>query len=148
MGRFFEWGCRDCGAGESFLCGGGFSDFNPPDVVEQSKRGDLGPALKALLGNGIPKGWSVLRENSYYRCPSCGEVVLGTLLQIEDGGNGRLEYHVVPDNCPSCGESLQTTERMTPLSEEELSARCEGFASAGCPKCGGKNVSVITGSWD
>ena len=34
MGCLLEWCCRDCGAGESFFCGGGFSDFNPPDVVE------------------------------------------------------------------------------------------------------------------
>ena len=62
MGCLLEWCCRDCGAGESFLCGGGFSDFNPPDVVEQVKRGDFGQAMKVLLGKGIPDGWTVLRE--------------------------------------------------------------------------------------
>jgi rubrerythrin len=148
MGCLFEWRCRDCGAGESFFCGGGFSDFNPADAVEQSKRGDFGPALKALLGNDIPRGWSVLRENSYYECPFCGGVVLGTSLQIEDGSNGWLEYHAIPDKCPSCGESLQAGECMPPMSEGELSARCEGFASAECPKCGSKNVSTSYGSWD
>ena len=148
MGCLLEWCCRDCGAGESFLCGGGFSDFNPPDVVEQVKRGDFGQAMKVLLGKGIPDGWTVLRENTYYECPYCGEVILGTSLKVDNGGNGWLEYHAVPEECPSCGESLRAGECMPPMSEEELSARCGGFASTGCPKCGGKNVSCITGSWD
>lgn len=148
MGRLFEWRCRDCGAGEGFLCGGGFSDFNPADVVEQAEQGDLGSAMKVLLGNGIPDGWTVQRENSYFECPSCGEVVLGISLKVDDGGNGWLEYHTIPEECPSCGESLRVGECVPSMSEEELSARCEGFVSAGCPKCGGKNVSASYGSWD
>ena len=114
MGCLLEWCCRDCGAGESFLCGGGFSDFNPADVVEQSRRGDFGPALKALLGNGIPKGWSVRRENSYYECPFCGGVVWVPHCRSRAGAMGGLSITSSPTNAPRAANRCRSESACLP----------------------------------
>lgn len=56
MGSIIGWHCEDCGVGESFNCGGGMMGFNEPAAVENSKDGTFGPAMKRLLGDGIPEG--------------------------------------------------------------------------------------------
>ena len=148
MGRMYSWHCEDCGAGESFCCGGGMMSFNDPAVVEESGNGSLGPAMKRLLGEGVPEGWFVFSSNEFYRCPNCGNVIEKRGLRIEDGGSGWLDYHVKPYTCGSCGEELAFWDDMVPMTEDELWLRCEGYATNGCPVCTSKNVTIDAGLWD
>ena len=148
MGSMISWHCEDCGAEESFFTGGGMMFYNEPAVVEASKSGDFGNAMKALLGNGVPEGWTVFRENAFYLCPNCGGVISGGTLKIDDGGSGWLVYHTEPDACESCGEELVFWDDKVPLSDSELIKRCEEYSENGCPKCNGKHVSLSMGNWD
>lgn len=148
MGSIIGWRCEDCGARQGFALGGGRQSYNNPEVVEQSANGSFGPAMKRLLGEGIPDGWTVLRESAYYRCPKCGGVVRGGTLRIDNGTGWWLAYHTKPDACETCGEELFFWPDKVPMSEKELLARCEGYVESGCPKCGGTNVIVVAGAWD
>ena len=148
MGSIIGWHCEDCGAGESFYTGGGMMFYNEPAVVEVSKSGDFGEAMKALLGDGIPEGWTVFRENAFYLCPNCGGIISGGTLKIDDGGPGWLVYHTKPDACASCGEELVFWDDKVPLSGDELIRRCEGYSENGCPKCNGRHVLPSMGNWD
>lgn len=148
MGSIIGWHCSDCGAGESFYCGGGMMGFNEPAAVEHSKDGTFGPAMKRLLGDGIPEGWTVFAENVFYRCPNCDGVISGGALRIDDRSGGWLTFHIKPDVCETCNEELIFWDDKVPMSESELLARCEGYVESGCPKCGGTNVSVDAGNWD
>lgn len=148
MGKMFGWRYGDCGAGESFHCGGGMLFFNEPEVVELSKKGDFGEAMKQLFRDGIPEGWTVFRENVYYLCPGCEGAIDGGTLRIKDGGPGWLVYHTAPSSCPSCGEELVFWDDKVPMSERDIAARCDGRAEEGCPKCGGRYVESTFGCWD
>lgn len=144
MGSMAEWHCKDCGAGESFYCGSGMGGFNNPAVVEQAKDGTFGPAMKRLLGDGIPDGWFVFTENVFYRCLTCNDITNGSALRIDDGSGGWLTYYIQPDDCETC-EELGDLELM---SEDELFDRCKKYSDDGCPKCGGKHVALNFGCWD
>ena len=122
--------------------------YNEPAVVEVAKGGDFGEAMKTLIGDGIPEGWTVFRENAFYLCPNCGSVISGGTLKIDDGGSGWLVYHTKPDACASCGEELVFWDDKVPLSGDELIKRCESYSENGCPKCNGKHVSPSMGNWD
>lgn len=148
MGNMYEWHCNECGANEEFYCGGGFLSFNDPDVVELSRSGAYGPAMKTLLGNGIPEGWTVFNKNAFYLCPGCGGIINGSVLRIDDRSGSWLEYHAKPEACPNCGEELVFWDDKVPMSENELVARCQGYAEKGCPKCGSKKVSTSFANWD
>ena len=148
MGSMIGWHCEDCGAEESFFCGGGMMYFNEHEVVDLAKNGDFGQAMKTLLGDGVPDGWTIFRENVFYLCPSCGDIISGGRLRIDDGGSGWLSYHTKPDACPSCGEELVFWDDKVPMNERELMARCEERSEKGCPKCEGKRVSLTIGNWD
>ena len=148
MGSMINLHCEDCGAKESFFAGGGMMFYNEPAVVEASKSGDFGNAMKALLGNGVPEGWTVFRENAFYLCPNCGGVISGGTLKIDDGGSGWLVYHAEPDACESCGGEPVFWDDKVPMSERELIARCEERSEKGCSKCGGRHVSLSMGNWD
>lgn len=148
MGTIIGWRCEDCGARRGFALGGGRRSYNNPEVVEQSANGSLGPAMKKLLEEGIPDGWTVLRESAYYNCPKCGEVIGGATIRIDDGSGWWLTYHAKPDACESCGEELFFWPDKVPMSEKELLARCEHYVKNGCPACGGTNVSVDMANWD
>ena len=148
MGSMINLHCEDCGAKESFFAGGGMMFYNEPAVVEASKSGDFGNAMKALLGNGVPEGWTVFRENAFYLCPNCGGVISGGTLKIDDGGSGWLVYHTEPDACESCGGEPVFWDDKVPMSERELIARCKERSEKGCSKCGGRHVSLSMGNWD
>ncbi len=148
MGSMYGWHCEECGAGDEYYCGGGFLSFNNPEVVELSKSGDYGPAMKALLGNGIPEGWTVFGESVFYLCPNCGDVIPGDTLRIDDGSGCWLTFHTEPEPCPSCGEKLSSWEDKVPMRERELSARCESYFENGCPKCGSKKVNLAVSDCD
>jgi len=148
MGSMVGWHCNDCGAEESFLCGGGMMGINEPAVVDCSKDGTFGSAMKALFADGIPNGWTVFTENAFYLCPNCGGIADGGTLRIDDGGSGWLVYHMEPSPCPACGERLLFWDDKVPMGERELMVRCEGYAEQGCPKCVSKNISLPAGEWD
>lgn len=149
MGSIIGWRCEDCGAGESLYCGGGMGWIDEPAVAEGSSEGAFGHAMERLFGDGIPKGWSVFRVNEHYLCPNCGGVIRGGGFRIDDGsGAGWLDFHLEPDACEACGCALAFWDDRMPLSERELARHCEDIAKNGCPKCGGKNVSVEFGNWD
>lgn len=148
MGSMIGWHCNNCGAEESFLCGGGMMGLNEPAVVDYSKDATFGIAMKTLFADGIPDGWTVITENAFYLCPNCGGVIHGSSLRIDDGGPGWLVYHAEPRPCPTCGEKLLFRDDKHPMSGRELFARCEGYAEQGCPKCGNKDVGLSAGEWD
>ena len=149
MGTMYGWHCEDCGAGKMFRCGGGFLSFNQPEVEELSSKGEFGPAMKMLFGDGIPNGWSTFRENVFYRCRRCGSVMDGAAYRITDTGKrGWLVFYVEPDACPSCGQELMFWDEKKPMSEREISALCGEYEKNGCPECGRKNVSPDGGFWD
>lgn len=148
MGTGIGWKCKSCGVGETFMCGGGMMSLNEPEVVECSRDGSFGPAMKALLGDGIPDGWTVFRENVFYRCPGCDAIVPGGAIRIDDESGGWIVYHTKPGECPSCGEGLWLWSDRAPMSEDELLRRCEGYAREGCPECGGTDVEITTMYWD
>lgn len=148
MGEMLGWRCEACGAGESFMLGGGMMGFSNPGLAEQAKAGDFGPAMQRLWGDGIPEGWDVFRENAYYLCPDCGDLIEGSVFRIDDGSGGWLVFHVKPDACPSCGEELIFWDDKVPLCDCKIEERCRGFAVGGCPACGGTDVSLVNGCWD
>lgn len=141
MRSMLGWCCEDCGTGKTYMCGGGFMSFNESEVVELSKGGALGPAMRALLGDGIPEGWTVFRQNAFYECPGCGDVIWGGTIRIDDKGGGWLVYHAEPDPCPTCGEELVFWDDKVPMSERVLMDKCSKIVEQGCPECGGKGVS-------
>lgn len=148
MGSIIGWHCNDCGSKESFFCGGGMLGFNQPSVVERSKNGTFGPAMKQLFGGGIPKGWTVFTENAFYRCPHCDSVIESNTFRIDDDHGGWLVYHMKPKACETCKEELFFWDDKVPMTEKELRARCRKYSDNGCPKCGGKNISIDWGEWD
>ncbi len=148
MGKLIGWECDDCGAREAFHCGGGMMGFSDPEVIEHSCDGSFGPAMKTLLGNGVPDGWSTYNEAVYYQCPNCDHIIPGGAVRIEDGSGSWLVYHIEPDDCEVCGEELAFWDDKVPLSEDELLKRCFQRSEEPCPKCGGKNVQLTLGDWD
>ncbi len=151
MGNIIGWYCKDCGASESFYSGGGMLSFNDSDFVSRSKDGSCGPAMKRLLGDGIPEGWTVFEEHVFYRCPNpnCGGVIEGSAFKIADGSRrGCLAYYVKPDSCEVCGEELAFWDDRTPMSDGELLALCQEHVDGGCPNCGSANVQLARGCWD
>lgn len=151
MGKIIGWYCKDCGASESFYSGGGMLSFNDSDFVSRSKDGSCGPAMKRLLGDGIPKGWTVFEEHVFYRCPNpnCGGVIEGSAFKIADGSRrGWLAYYVKPDSCEVCGEELAFWDDRTPMSDGDLLALCQKQVDDGCPNCGGANAQLLMGCWD
>lgn len=149
MGSIIGWRCENCGAGESFQFGIGMRLVDSTAIAEDASNGSLGPAMQRLFSDGIPEGWTVSRFSEYYLCPSCGGIIKGAALRIDDGGGaGWLDYHLEPEACEACECELAFWDDRVPLSEHELSLRCEDTAKAGCPKCGGMNVSVEFGNWD
>ena len=149
MGSMYGWHCKDCGAGESFNTGGGFLSINRSDVVERAESGAFGPAMKALLGDGLPEGWDTFSETVYYRCPDCGGFMPGERIKIEDQSGNWLFFHVKPEACPSCGsESAPWGDDKAGVSSDELMSACMEHVENGCPKCGGKKVYPAFGHWD
>lgn len=149
MGSIIGWRCEDCGSGEEFWCGAGGSYLDDADVEALLTEGAFGPRMTALLKGGIPEGWYVFRENEYFECPECGGIVAGQAFRIyADGESGWLVYHTEPQPCSTCGERLYFWADKVALSERKLTERCQGFASHGCPRCGGSHVSAYGGSWD
>ena len=148
MGGIIGWHCNDCNESQSFYCGGGMFWINEEEVVEYSKEGKLGHAMRTLFGNGIPEGWTVFRKNEFYRCPNCGSIIRGGGFDIDDRSGGWFVYHLSPVPCGSCGEELTFRDDKVPLSYRELVQYCEERIKDGCPKCGGRNVTVDEGNWD
>lgn len=150
MGKMVGWFCRDCGASEEFYLGSGMSAFDDASsVVERSKEGVYGRAMKKLLGDGIPEGWAVFKERVFYRCPNCDGVIEGGAFKIDDGsGSGWLTFHVKPDSCEACGEELVFWDDRILMSDRELLVLCQKHVDDGCPNCGSANVQLITGCWD
>lgn len=148
MGSIAGWQCGACGSGEEFYCGGGMFSFNEPAVVELAGDGRFGPAMKSLLGDGIPEGWTVYRESCFYECRDCGGTIDGGTIRIDDGSGGWLIYHDEPDVCGRCGYQLHMWDERVPLSEREIAARCDRRIEDGCPECGGKNILLQMGCWD
>lgn len=142
------WQCQDCNSCEVFYCGGGMLSFNEPAVVELAEEGKFGPAMKMLLGKGIPEGWTVCRENCFYECCDCSGTIGGGTIRIDDGSGGWLIYYDEPSACEKCGNVLFLWSEKVPLSEREISARCDRRVDEGCPECGGKNVLLQMGNWD
>ena len=148
MGSFAGWRCKSCGAHEEFSCGGGMMGLNNPAVVEQARKGELGPAMKALLADGIPEGWMLFEERAYYRCPECDGAIEGTTVRIDDRSGNWLVYHLEPPACAKCGEKLMFWDDKVPMSFDALLARCKSYAENGCPTCRSKDVELDLGNWD
>ncbi len=149
MGSMIGWRCGDCGAGEDFQCGTGMSCLDDADVAALLTSGTFGPRMTEQFKDGIPEGWYVFKENEYFECPECGGIVEGQAFKIySDEDAGWLVFHAEPKPCGTCGERLFFWSDKVPLSERKLAERCQGFASRGCPHCGGSHVSVMTGCWD
>lgn len=150
MGMIIGWFCRDCGAGEEFYFGSGMNAFDDgPSVVERSKEGSYGPAMKKLFGDGIPEGWAVFKERVFYRCSNCDEAIGGIAVKIDDGsGCGLLIFYLKPEKCDRCGETYDFWSDMLPMSEDELLDRCQRHVDDGCSSCGSSNVQLLVGRWD
>lgn len=148
MGSIVGWRCEDCGSGEMFYCGGGMLSFNEPRVAEGSRVGVYGPAMKALLGDGIPSGWTVISERCFFACSRCDSIIEGETFTIDDGSGGWLVYYDEPSACEKCGNVLISLDEKIPLSEREITARCNKRVEEGCPECGGKKCSFEWGCWD
>lgn len=149
MGKIIGWYCKDCGAGNSFYSGSGMLSFNDSDFVLRSKDGSCGPAMKRLLGDGIPEGWTVFEERVFYRCPNCDGAIEGSAFKIDDGGgSGWLAFYVKPDSCETCGEELVFWDDRIPMSDSDLLALCQKQVDDGCPNCGGANAQLVKGCWD
>lgn len=148
MGTMIGWECEDCGARETFSCGTGMMGINDPELVRRAGDGSLGPAMKMLLGGGVPDGWYAYRENAYYECPECGAIIAGSSVRIADGSRGRLVYHARPDVCEACGEDFDFWDDTVPLSEDDLLNRCRCKVESGCPKCESRNARYFLANWD
>ena len=148
MGEIAGWQCDDCGASEEFFCGGGMFSFNEPRVVEGAKEGAYGPAMRALLGDGVPSGWTVSSERCFFACGGCGSIIEGESFTIDDRSGGWLVYHASPGVCGKCGHFPDFWDERVPLTDREIAVRCDRRAEEGCPECGSKNVLLQMGCWD
>ena len=149
MGNIVGWFCKDCGAGNSFYSGSGMMSFNDSDFVLRSKDGFYGPAMKRLLGDGIPEGWIVFEEHVFYRCPNCDGIIEGSAFKVDDGSrSGWLTYYIKPDSCEACGEELAFWGDRVPMSDDELLALCQKLVDDGCPNCGGETAQLLRGCGD
>ena len=148
MGDFVGWHCDNCGAEESYYMGGGMLGFNDPEVVKLAQAGKLGPAMKALLADGIPDGWTLFNERVFYSCPKCKNVIAGQTVRIDDASGNWLVFHIAPPACSKCGEGLAYWDDKVPMTLADLHGRCNAFVEEGCPSCGKKSVVVDSGSWD
>lgn len=145
MGTMYEWRCARCGAGESFVCGGGMTNINEREVIRTAGEGGLGPAMARLLGQGLPNGWSVFRSWVYYRCPECDATYESMTLDVDDRSHGKLTYTAAPGPCPACGvEAFDGS----PMGEDEIFERRMSRERNGCPACGCHEVSFSFGNWD
>ena len=123
--------------------------FNDSDFVLRSKDGFYGPAMKRLLGDGIPEGWIVFEEHVFYRCPNCDGIIEGSAFKVDDGSrSGWLTYYIKPDSCEACGEELAFWGDRVPMSDDELLTLCQKQVDDGCPNCGGENAQLLMGCWD
>lgn len=147
-GEFVGWNCRECEANESFYYGIGTSLLNDDDFARMCDDGDYGPATRALLGDGVPEGWTVNEENAFYTCPKCGDVIQGSAIRIDDGSGSMLVAYADVPACGSCGEKPVFLEDMVPMSFAELTDRCKAISESKCPKCGADAVEMDMGNWD
>lgn len=148
MGNIAGWICASCNAGEEFFMGGGMGGSDDPVVADRAREGLLGPAMKALLGEGIPEGWSVFQENCFYECRCCGAVIPGKTFLIDDRSGCWLVFHDEPAACEKCGNALDSWDEKVPLTEREIEHRCEMRMREGCSECGGRNILGQHGCWD
>ena len=147
MGMTIGRRCDACGAEQGFRLGAGWRQ-DLEGLVGQAGSGDLGPAVRVLLGRGIPDGWNVFRERASYRCPSCDAVIPGEVVKLDDGGGCLLTIAMDPGPCPKCGEELVCLDDREPMGQGEVYERCEAVVRRGCPACGGADVSLTQMLWD
>jgi len=121
--------------------------FNVPEVVEAARAGTFGPEIKGCVDEGALEKGYVVRKNVYYQCPGCDAIICGHMIDLHDPGRQKdVSYYEPVDH--ECDDGGSPEELGSPLREEDLLARCCGYAQRGCPKCGSMNVDVMLINWD
>ena len=146
MGRKLGWHCDYCETGEVFHLGYGANALNPPEFLEEARRGEHGSLLKVLFGDDAPVKVDVRMRGAHFLCPYCQRIYSGKVAYVQDDTGAIFRHTIAPDRCPNCNTVVDNEASGVRVRSKGIQRYVDHIWEEGCPRCGSE-VERIDLDW-